>query len=418
LEPNTLNRQLQFNVSFTLVPGQERPFRTKTSFAFKSLGEGKQRQPLSLSWAIDPVSFLAMAHEDVDRMEWDEHVLTIWTSTSRKRIDGRTGRLMDVVSEGESGTITISSSAGAFEPRVQAYLKDVDNYKQVYDPELPASSTLEFGLTTSILSAGYSDYEAFHALCTSPTVDILLKFIRLGGLRPLDDFCIEFFNWSENRFDIPFGDDPPYGFPWLALAASDQLFVRDTWPWQMWQAVSFVFAQQPTHVTDIWMDLNSREDGGPLSWLVIARFVKFLGKTLCEKAASRGLHVHSREAFLADARKLLDTRSSVGRGLRHMLFTAAKLTDEDLQILGDFAVEQGWIRHANPAVQFARRLRQAGPTEDPVIDALDEAWDDGIGAWLDNELRSLWGRNPFLDSAFPLDKVNTPPSTPPWVGKR
>ncbi len=64
-------------------------------------------------------------------------------------------------------------------------------------------------------------------------------------------------------------------------------------------------------------------------------------------------------------------------------------------------------------------MRQPGPTGDPVIDAVDEAWGDGIGAWLDEELRSLWGRDPFLDSAFPLDKVNTPPpSTPPWVGQR
>lgn len=107
----------------------------------------------------------------------------------------------------------------------------------------------------------------------------------------------------------------------------------------VWQAAFFALVQPTTHVNDIKRDLYSRRDLGPLAWWLVARLASFVDQTFCEKAATRGLDKHRREALLVDARGLLDPQSSVGRGLRHMLGTAAKLTDEEFKTLGNFAAK-------------------------------------------------------------------------------
>jgi hypothetical protein len=220
------------------------------------------------------------------------------------------------------------------------------------------------------------------------------KLIVNRLLQPLDDaFKEKTYKNQESKpadtFYIPFDSSFTSLAVSFALETSDDLFPRNSWPWQLTRIVPLVFVGK-------YYDAGDWPKGfGPLGHWVTAKASENFNRQMASSFAQQGLKKLELKDFQSDYRSWLDNEKLIGKGVVHFAKSIRELNESETKILAEFLLGE----HSALLTNFAGRLRQfrEHPLEDVVTECLDLMWVEGLRTLVEKEFRAIVDSNSESD---------------------
>ena len=371
----------------------DQPFRMMFGFGINSDEKKGKQLPLWLDLKMEPVVFLALAHEHKPKTTIAGDVITLKSAgIDIWRINTKSGQLLEwslLGKEGnekeESPKITAAFEKGEFDRQFAELRKSVADHANMFDPKQPFASAGKFFASDDAywpkLAAelyGSSD----KAKKIGPEARrILCKLFAGGILRPLD--AIDWNNGRDEDTEFKLCEDSGFakhGFvgvaAQIALSASDSVFPRDSWPWTLTRETALSIVGKGQHSREEMFDLYSSADSGPICCLVAGTLNLWNDPPMARKFAEKGLKKLDVKDFRKDYGFLLRPDHPIAKHVDEFMAALSELDDDDVAYL----VRKSKPKDAKYVAEGFRILRQrkGRPAIESLPDVLDAIWQNGL----------------------------------------
>jgi hypothetical protein len=216
-------------------------------------------RPFRLTLDLDPVVFLAMAHDDCAKTTIEKGVIEIdsqsETWSSRVRIEMASGQLLDCVVTPDSVPcqLRIAFEPGALNRRWAEVEGATAKHENCYDAKSPLDSIGRYLAGTedlwTVLAMSNSGDKAILA-----EIGMLRKLLAAGILRVADAAVADCWPPKDSTgFSVSAANEPRSGFngalamaAWCMLRGSDAAFPRGSWPWTLSRTGALTLAAAAT----------------------------------------------------------------------------------------------------------------------------------------------------------------------------
>ncbi len=412
LEARTPQGEVEAKIQLRMNTGpeaRERPFTFNFGLPIRSDRESGSGCPFTGSINLQPAAAIAKAHAHNAKCQWDGGTLTVLSDRGRWQIGEASGALLSC-REGDHDAIEVTFRKGAFDQRLQEIRKRTRGLENAFDSGRPVSSFLAFFCREEVISELLDEVVArlYESKTSKKELDAIksqLKPLRLarksldaGALKPIDELVTQPQDEKDAEFDIPTNISPADNqlnsvavYARLAVAAGDDLFPRNSWPWTVWREAGFTVAGKGKYTGPQLQAFHESHDFGPVCYLAIGALLERIQPRMTQLFASRGLRSTDAADFRKDYEPLLDQRFVVGACLRQASILLRELDPDEVRgIVDGLPDEYGLCFKA-----FAAELQKddSRTTEQAIRAALDRCWDAGFKQVVESQLRGLRDRN-------------------------
>jgi hypothetical protein len=389
-------RQLIFDMTMKYCDDPEslkndQPFRMMFGAGVNSGEENARQMPFRLKLTMEPVAFLAWAHEHRAKPTVADGVVSINTVSDIMRIDAKSGRLLEMSLLGredgekeESRKILVAFEKGEFDRQFDELRGSVARHVNVFDAKQPFGSAGKF----LVSDGAYWPKQALVFYGRDPDKDvepeaarILCKLLDGGILKPLDAIAWNGGKDKDPQFKIC--DDDGFGShgfmgvaAQLTLTAIDYVFPRDSWPWTLTHETALSIVGKGRYGEEEMFDLYTSNQTGPICSLVAGTANLWTNPPMARKFAARGLKKLDVTEFRKDYQFLVRPDHSIAKHADEIGAALRKLDDNDVAYL----VKKAGPRHARYVEAGFRALRQH--RDRSAIEALpavfDALWESGL----------------------------------------
>ncbi|MEO8495542.1 MAG: hypothetical protein ABI614_10770 [Planctomycetota bacterium] len=386
LPPGTVGLELTTHLKISGM--REKPFMFGFGFGVFSQNEERSRPSIELKTAMEPVYFLGLARLRNSVYAWDGDYLTVQTDRGTLTVDSRSGRLLERTFEDEAyGTVQYEYREGAFDEAVAQLRASTAEFRNEYDANRPVSSTLKYGCSlVELYAALMPDTKALQRFADPSVVAAAGNLLDHGLLNGIDREWISRDEPEDNDdFSIPPSQPiglTPDGIGRVAVAVTDELFLRDTWPANLLRESGFVLAGHREYTKSELDRLVRDVSFGPIGHWLLAELVTDVSPRTAIVVANLGSEHLSREACERDIALLT---ANCAEHLSMPVRAVCSLSDEEVATLGRLALDDPG--HLVRAVQLLRQSK-VDELHATLLRALGQLWDDELRQRVSERL--LW----------------------------
>jgi hypothetical protein len=359
-----------------------------------------------LTMNIAPLVYRAMAHEYLQRAEWQGDELILWKTTGVIRLEKETGALCEMTAAYNGNEFKFQVVHGAYGARRDQLDATTRDWRTFPDPARRFGSSVEFACA----AASRFLEVPFRALDESkqmdrqrwvPRVALAGRLAGLGLLDPIERWWFTPRDPSQKRFVIPSeGGTTSGGMVGSAVTAvkgaADETGAEGEWPAFMLQQTCSLLSGQREAACTTAHEICERYNCGPLACCAGAMLLAKSQKDLSEELAAIGLQRLDRESYLRDCQTLFDPASSIGDVSRCWYGVLAQLTPREIDMIDSYLGDSGML------YRCAQAYQRHATEEDPPLAAASEMWDQWLHDYLKAKLYALRGVDSLMSSPFPL----------------
>ncbi|MFM8252270.1 MAG: hypothetical protein ACKOBW_11790 [Planctomycetota bacterium] len=413
-----------------------KPFAMSLGLGLSNQSAASAAPLMTLDLRVDPIFFIALAHEYSPQFRWSDSELLITTDRSSLRIDTASGRLLDwtlfdeqnstadspstsvsrtvdtkivqVSATNASRTVStrITTQTNAFANRL-ATLQTTQAANQ-YDPERPLTSAARFlgsplmiALVTGRSSSSSTGASSAQSTVVATERDLLADLLMAlrdwsdsDRLAAADDWMR---NWlasqqessGTNRLEIPPGaearskQNPQSLLAVYLLQLGERLFERQTWPATLSRMGASYLADELKFVAYDGLQLYQSTQIGPVGCLAISAFTP--NAVVATRFAQRGAERLTTGDFRRDAQlvvQLLERLNSLDATAQAM--RALTLTQAQTMLRRVITNEQA----AELLVDYLKSSTADQDAATIVTKSLDILWENGLKQEIAEALRA------------------------------
>jgi hypothetical protein len=384
--PWTNKVTLTTSMGFTKRADEPHARNLKFGVNWQSLRADETGPGWELATRWSPANFLHMAHEQDTELAWSGDVLTTVCNSSRVRVHGPTGALLEWTLFDDQGKdeFRAAFAPGLMAAQIATIESALPHTPNEFHAQRPVTSALHFIAPERLLWRALGRGEP-----ALQTVLVARKLLDRAVLAPLDGQASAPSN-AEARsepFVIPREASKVSGPGWdwalgpaahTLLTLNDALVPRNSWLATILRSESLQILKHGEHSGPDYIRLYGGRQAGPVCHLAGSYLLGVRGLSARRLFAAKGLERLSTADFRTDYQPLLSADHLLGQCLSRAAAAIQDLTVDEAQVFDDTLLQ--------PAVQWLRQEKQR-PLEAVLPEALDLMWEQGLQARIEALLR-------------------------------